>query len=250
MNNNQQLSLFDFSLPQATTEMQSPVECDDNSAVVFESPAHPYVAMLRRLGIPEESIPEPGDKEAVLKAMLDGIGESAEKFDAVLLDTGITKSELLSVGSPAERKRFYKVLARKLEHELACFSGTEQWYRHGGFWRHEILLTDGAMYLAENGGRNSGTAFWLMDAIASYQGEKVLARHPFQVWKLIVTEDEGQSRCARLVCSNGNNDKSIVEQDIEYTDFLLDEITLYASVEPVDEMGKKKRVIILLPSEY
>lgn len=250
MNNNQQLSLFDFSLPQATTEMQSPVECDDNCAVVIESPAHPYVAMLRRLGIPEESIPEPGDKEAVLKAMLDGIGESAEKFDAVLLDTGITKSELLSAGSPAERKRFYKVLARKLEHELACFSGTEQWYRHGGFWRHEILLTDGVMYLAENGGRNSGTAFWLIDAIASYQGEKVLARHPFQVWKLIVTEVEGQSRCARLVCTNGNNDKPIVEQEIGYTDFLLDEITLYASVEPVDEMGKKKRVIILLPSEY
>lgn len=250
MNNNQQLSLFDFSLPQATTEMQSPAECDDNRVVVFESPAHPYVAMLRRLGIPEESIPEPGDREAVLKAMLEAIGESAEKFDAVLLDTGITKSELLSAGCPAERKRFYKVLARKLEHELACFSGTGQWYRHGGFWRHEILLTDGVMYLAENGGRNSGTAFWLMDAIASYQGEKVLARHPFQVWKLIVTDVEGQPRCARLVCTNGNSEKPIVEQKIEYTDFLLDEVQLYASVEPVDEMGKKKRVIILLPSEY
>lgn len=215
-----------------------------------ESPAHPYITMLRRLGISEESIPVPSDTDAVLKALLDGIGESPEKFDAVLLDTGITKSELLSAGSPAERKRFYKVLARKLEHELACFSGTEQWYRHGGFWRHEILLTDGVMHLAENGGRNSGTAFWLMDAISSYQGEKVLARHPFQVWKLIATEVEGQSRCARLVCTNGNNDKPIVEQDIEYTDFLLDEITLYTSVEPVDEMGKKKRVIILLPGEY
>jgi len=42
----------------------------------------------------------------------------------------------------------------------------------------------------------------------------------------------------------------IIEQEIEYTDFLLDEVRLYASVEPVDETGKKKRVIILLPSEY
>jgi len=215
-----------------------------------ESHAHPYIVMLRRLGISEESLPEPSDKAAVLKAMLDGIGESAEKFDSVLLDTDITRSDLLSAGSLAERKRIYRILAKKLEHELACFSGTEQWYRHGGFWRHEILLTDGVMYLAENGGRNSGTAFWLIDAIASYQGEKILNRHPFQVWKLIVTEAEGQSRYARLVCTNGNNEKPIVEQEIEYTDFLLDEITLYASVEPVDEMGKKKRVIILLPSEY
>ena len=215
-----------------------------------ESHVHPHIAMLRRLGIPEESLPEASDKDAVLKAMLDGIGESVEKFDSVLLDTDITKSDLLSASGPAERKLFYRVLGRKLEHELACFSGTEQWYRHGGFWQHEILLTDGVLHLAENGGRNGGTAFWLIDAIASFQGEKVLTRHPFQVWQLIVTEAEGQSRCAKLVCTNGNNERPIVGQKIEYTDFLLNEIRLYASVESVDEMGKKKRVIILLPGEY
>ena len=31
---------------------------------------------------------------------------------------------------------------------------------------------------------------------------------------------------------------------------LLDTVQMYASVEPVDELGKKKRVIILLPGEY
>ena len=249
MNNNQQLSLFDVSVPQAAAVMQSAVDADE-AVVVVEHSVHPYIDMLRRLGIPEESMPTPGDKDAVLRAMLDGIGESVGKFDAVLMYTDITKSDLLSAGGPAERQRLYKVLARKLEHELACFSGTEQWYRHGGFWRHEILLTDGVMHLAENGGRNGGTAFWLMDAIASYQGEKVLARHPFQVWKLIVTESDDRPRCARLICTNGNNEKPIVEQEIEYTDFLLDTVQLYASVEPVDKTGKKKRVIILLPSEY
>ena len=106
------------------------------------------------------------------------------------------------------------------------------------------------MHLAQNGGRNGGTAFWLVDAVASYQGEKVLARHPFQVWKLIVTESDDGSRSARLVCTNGNNEKPIVEQEIEYTDFQLDEVQMYASVEPVDETGRNKRVIILLPSEY
>lgn len=249
MNNSQQLSLFDVSHPPAATGMQLPENNDDTTSVIEHS-LHPYLEMLKRLGISPSSMPEPADKEAVVRAMLDGIGESAERLDAVLLDTDITRSDLLSAGGPTGRKRLYKLLAKKLEHELACFSGTEHWYRHGGFWRHEILLTDGVMHLAQNGGRHGGTAFWLMDAIASYQGEKVLARHPFQVWKLIVTEVGDQARCARLVCTNGNNEKPIVEQEIEYTDFLLDEIQLYASVEPVDEMGKKKRVIILLPSEY
>jgi hypothetical protein len=141
------------------------------------------------------------------------------------------------------------MLAKKLDHELACFSGSTQWYRHGGFWRHEILLTEGVMHLAEHGGRNNGMAFWLVDAIASYQGEKVLARHPFQVWTLIVTEAEGQSRCAKLICTNGNNEKPIVEQEMPCTDFLLKNVMLYASYEPVDEAGKKKRTIILLTSE-
>lgn len=249
MNSKQQLSLFDVSPPQAVTTMQSPVE-DEEEAAVLGHAVHPYIEILRRLGIPELAMPAPGDKDAVLRAMLNGIGESAEKLATVLLDTDITKSDLLSAGGPAERKRLYKVLAKQLEHELACFSGTEHWYRHGGFWRHETLLTDGVMHLAENGGRNGGTAFWLMDAVASYQGEKVLARHPFQVWKLIVTESDDHPRCARLICTNGNNKKPIVEQEIEYTDFLLEMVQVYASVEPVDELGKKKRVIILLPGEY
>ena len=246
MNDNQQLSLFDVGLPLATSESQSPGNHEDTTTVAD----HPYIGTLIRLGIPPSSMPEPQDKDAVLKAMLDGIGESAESLDAVLLDTDITRSDLLAAAGPAERKRLYKVLATKLKHELSGFSGTEHWYRHGGFWRHEILLTDGIMHLAQNGGRHGGTAFWLVDAIASYQGEKVLARHPFQVWKLTVTEFEDGYRRARVVCTNGNNEKPIVEQDIEYTDFLLDEIQMYASVEPVDETGRKKRVIILLPSEY
>lgn len=246
MNDNQQLSLFDAGLPLATSGMQLPGSNEDTRTVAD----HPYIGTLIRLGIPPSSMPEPQDKDAVLKAMLDGIGESAERLDAVLLDTDITRSDLLSAAGPVERKRLYKVLATKLEHELSGFSGTEHWYRHGGFWRHEILLTDGVMHLAQNGGRHGGTAFWLVDAIASYQGEKVLVRHPFQVWKLTVTESADGSRSARLVCTNGNNEKPIVEQEIEHTDFLLDEVQMYASVEPVDETGRQKRVIILLPSEY
>ncbi|HKI53996.1 MAG TPA: hypothetical protein VJ987_07705 [Anaerolineales bacterium] len=216
-----------------------------------EVPTHPYIEMLRRLGIPEESMPEASDKEAVLKAMLAGIGESIDRFDSVISSTDITPQELLAAGGPAQRKQLNKMLAQKLVHELAGFSGSTQWYRHAGFWRNEILLTEGAMHLAEHGGRNFGSAFWFMDVIASYQGEKKLVRQPFQVWKFVADPpgEDGTWNSGRVVCENGN-DKVIVEQVIEYTDFLLENITVYASYEPVDETGRKKRTIILLTSEY
>jgi hypothetical protein len=143
------------------------------------------------------------------------------------------------------------MLAQKLRHELASFSGSTQWYRHAGFWRNEILLTEGVMHLAEHGGRNFGTAFWFIDVIASYQGEKKLVRQPFQDWKFIADPpgEDGTWNSGKVVCENGN-EKVVVEQEIPYTDFLLENVTLYASYEPVDEAGKKKRTIILLVSEY
>ena len=247
----QQLSLFDLAAQPMTSPAQLPGVSGDSSANSNElSVLHPYIRVLEQLGTSAEAIPDPEDKNVVLKAMLDGIGEDEEKLAIVLLCTDITTRELLTVGGSAERKRFYKLLARKLDREVAHFTGAEKWYRHAGFWRYPILLTEGVLHVAEHGGRNSGTAFWLVDAIASYQGEKVLVRHPFQVWKLTVTEAEGGPRCAKLVCTNGNSAKPIVEQVIEYTDFLLDEITLYASVEAVDATSQKKQAILLLPSEY
>lgn len=212
---------------------------------------HPYTKTLMRLGVPDDIIPDPSDKDAVLKAMLDGIGVDTDKFDMVIAYTDITPKELLAAGSPAERKRLNQVLAKKLQHTLAGFSGSMEWYRHAGFWRNEILLTEGVMHLAEHGGRNFSTAFWFIDVIASYQGEKKLVRHPFQVWKFIANPpgEDGTFNSGKVVCENGNG-KVVVEQEIPYTDFLLESVTLYASYEPVDETGGKKRTIILLPSEY
>ena len=110
------------------------------------------------------------------------------------------------------------------------------------------IYYDGAYYLAENGGGSGLSAFWLMDAIASYQGEKKLERHPFQIWRLIVTpESENKSRSAVLIC--GDVQKPIAKQEIEFTDFLLDgETILYASRDEF-EPGKLC-LIILLPGEY
>lgn len=88
--------------------------------------------------------------------------------------------------------------------------------------------------------RNSG---------ASYQGKKIPACRPLHAWNLAVTESADVSRSARLVRTIGSNKKPIVEQKLEYADSLLDEIQLYALAKPVDEAGRKKRAIILLPSE-
>lgn len=216
-------------------------------AEVGETDEHPYIAMLKRLGISEEAMPSPDDKEAVLKAALAGIGKDETKLYWVLSETDITKMDLLAAGSHAEKQRLRKALAKALRHALDGFYGTDEWHRHRCFSPLPILLTDGALYLAENGGGSGPSAFWLMDAIASYQGEKKLARHPFQTWRLIVMpESEGQSRSAALIC--GDVKKPIVRQEIEVTDFLLDgETMLYASREET-ETGQKY-VIILLPGE-
>ena len=66
---------------------------------------------------------------------------------------------------------------------LSQFTGSEYWYRHGIV--RNILFTDGAKYVADEGG-----AYWLIDEIAFAQRfEKRVAAEEFQVWKLTVKPD-------------------------------------------------------------
>ena len=112
--------------------------------------------------------------------------------------------------------------------ELAQFTGSEHWYRHGMV--RNVLFTDGAKYVADKAG-----AYWLLDEIALIQpGDKRVAAEVFQVWKLKVNAD----RSAQLVCEDGNNGV-VYEKRIPYTDFPLDEITLWFS-----------NNVIYLPSEH
>ncbi len=46
--------------------------------------------------------------------------------------------------------------------DLAQFTGSENWYRHGV--NRNVLYTDGAQHVAEHGG-----AYWLLDEIAIIQ---------------------------------------------------------------------------------
>ena len=113
--------------------------------------------------------------------------------------------------------------------ELAQFTGTTTYYSHPLGLRY----TDGVQYLAERGG-----AYWLLDAIASWQGDERVSQDPMlqqiQFWRLTVNDD----RSALLVCDRDRGDVA-VSQEIDWTDFPLDQITLYC-----------QQGVVLLPSEY
>jgi hypothetical protein len=100
--------------------------------------------------------------------------------------------------------------------ELGQFTGSEHWYRHGLV--RDILYTDGAKYVADEGG-----AYWLLDEIAIAQRfQKDVAAEEFQVWKLTVKPDH----TAILACEDGNG-RTVFQKELEYTDFPAESIELW-----------------------
>jgi len=118
--------------------------------------------------------------------------------------------------------------AKTLDHaQLAQFTGSETWYRHGLVRR--VLYTEGAKYVADRAG-----AYWLLDEIAIGQMEPTIRATEFQVWKLQVSDHN----TATLTVEDGNDNK-VSEKVIEFTDFPAPGITLWCT-------GNT----IMLPSEY
>ena len=118
-----------------------------------------------------------------------------------------------------------------LESDLLQFSGGGDQYWH---WTKRLRYTEGVRYLAETAG-----AYWLIDAIASYQGTKKLRTErlrEFQLWQLTVKDKK-----AVLTCREDDGEPAAVRQKIEFTDFPLDEIKLY--VESGDGL------VLMLPGE-
>ena len=109
--------------------------------------------------------------------------------------------------------------------ELSGFTGTQQYHR---LTMLPLNCTDGVAYVAEK-----GKAFWLMDAIASYQTRALVEAYPFQVWKLTVEGTKG------VLVMEDQDGHAVKRQNIPYTDFPLKEITLYLT-----------NNVLLLPSEY
>ncbi|MFK7979280.1 MAG: DUF6876 family protein [Saprospiraceae bacterium] len=115
---------------------------------------------------------------------------------------------------------------QKLIHDLAQFSGTENWYRNPLFPKY--LYTDGVKYLAEQ-----ASCYWLIDYIFSNQIDAKIRSEEFQTWKIITKDNQ-----ATIIVEDGNH--NIVKQfKLEFTDFRLKEFTLWFT-----------NSTLLLPSEY
>lgn len=121
--------------------------------------------------------------------------------------------------------------ANTLLQKLCQFTGSETFTRFG---LSRDLATEGALCLA-----NEAKAFWLLDLISSHQLTNSVKKEDFQVWTLKKTEGTGA-----VITATDGNDNVIAEQKLEYTDFPLDTIDLWAVT---NEVGSKT---IMLPSEY
>lgn len=118
------------------------------------------------------------------------------------------------------------------ETDLHQFTGTSQYY----LYLAGLKLTDGVKFMADEGG-----AYWLLDIIASYQVDYKIRREYFQVWELKLSPDNATTgkHEAVVTMKTDAGRPLMVEQQIEYTDFPLDSITLFL----IDG-------VILLTSEY
>ena len=110
---------------------------------------------------------------------------------------------------------------------LSQFTGTSAYYKIS----RKHVLTDGTRYLAEQ-----GACFWMMDAIASHLCEIGTAD-----WFVLVRVQVTDGR-AVMIYEDGN-DREHARQEIPYTDFPLDSVSLYACWD-------QEHWIIMLPSEY
>lgn len=125
-------------------------------------------------------------------------------------------------------------IAKLSRDNLSQFVGSQKFTRWSPLFQNHVL-TEGALYVAENAG-----AYWLMDLIASYQGERKFKEEDFQVWEIHVDLEKGK---AVVICTDGN-DNEIQRQLIPSTDFPVEKFSLWA------ERNDFGGVTILLPSEH
>jgi hypothetical protein len=120
-----------------------------------------------------------------------------------------------------------------LRTQLAQFTGSETFTRHPLI--PFVVMTEGVVFLAKAAG-----AHWLTDAIVSYQCDEKVRAEPFQVWKLTV---DLHTQHGELVMTDGNIPTPLVTQMLDYTDFPLDEMTLWL-------IADSEHWVLMLPSEY
>jgi len=121
--------------------------------------------------------------------------------------------------------------ATEIREELKQFHGTAEYHKHLFPGRSPILLTEGCKFI-----RDESKAYWLFDAILSYQASRELKNVNFQVWEL---KQLRKDLTWQLTCREDTGKKPLITQSIEYSDFPLDYIKIWV----IDKVA-------LLPSEY
>lgn len=119
----------------------------------------------------------------------------------------------------------------QIKSDLASFTGTTQYHKHLLPAHSPLLITDGCNYIREKCG-----AYWLFDAIISYQNHSKVKALGFQIWRL---KQKRSNFTWVLECFEDIHKPPAVVQVIEFSDFPLEEIKIWV-------VGG----VALLPSEY
>jgi hypothetical protein len=123
-----------------------------------------------------------------------------------------------------------KQTAQEIERNLSYYTGTDGYHRFNG----NILLTDGVKYMAE-----ACQAYWFLDIIWSVLStSKIINDYDRIFCKLEMTSED-----TAIVSLDDGNKNILYFQRIDFTDFPLKEIKLFAFQD-----GEHR--VLLLPSEY
>ena len=124
--------------------------------------------------------------------------------------------------------------------DLMQFTGDLRRYRN---WANpNVIFTEGVEYLAR-----TAEAFWLIDCITSYFGTRLMQDalqrderlKSLQFWRLEVHDD----RSAIVTARADTGVEPFVTQEIEFTDFPLDNVDIWAGYDGT-------RWTLYLPSEH
>jgi hypothetical protein len=118
-----------------------------------------------------------------------------------------------------------------IREELKYFRGSSMYHKHLFPGKSPILLTDGCKFV-----RDTCKAYWLFDAILSYQADKILKGVNFQIWEL---KHLRVDLSWQLICKADKDEKPLIRQSIKFSDFPIDYIKIWV----IDNVA-------LLPSEY
>ena len=128
-----------------------------------------------------------------------------------------------------------------IEASLAQFTGTENVFFQSVWRKSGVLYTEGVRALLD-----LCQCFWLLDAICAHQPQcrRDSMLRQMQFWTLTVEDNSGV-----LVCERDAGDIAI-KQEIEYTDFPLDEIRIWLEAgEAIIDGEPTSCLVAMLPSE-